>query len=127
MPGFIDDGYTLEVTIPANGDASPVFDVTYRPLLRGDTRRLFIGSQEAERSGDNDRMIEWEMRIAESIAKAVKTWTLKDRVGKAVKITADAVRRMDPVQFEHLYNYVAGYALPTAPDAESEETADEKN
>ena len=126
MP-FLDDGYTLEATIAAT-DESPAFDITYRPMLRGERQRLAIGTARASESGDNDRMLEWETRTLEALAKLLKSWTLKDRSGKAVKISVDALRRIDDSrQFEQIYDLVAGYAKPPADGEDSAEATDEKN
>lgn len=126
MP-LIDDGYTLEATIAAT-DESPAFEITYRPMLRGERQRLAVGTARASESGDNDRMLEWETRTLDALDRLIKSWTLKDRSGKAVKKSVDALRRIDDSrQFEQIYDLVAGYAKPAADGEESPEATDEKN
>lgn len=108
---FLDDGYTLDAVVAAQEDA-PAFEVTYRPMLQGERHRLVIGTLRAEESGDNARMIEWEERVARAVADKVKQWTLRDRTGGSVKVSAEAIKRMDPVQFGELYNLVGGWVKP---------------
>lgn len=129
MP-YIDDGYTVTSLVPKVDDC-PEFELEFRPMLHTERTRLAIGTDAAQRSGDNDRMEEWEQRTLKAISDKIKAWTLKDRNGKPVKPSLDALRRLHPGQFGVVYNVVARYSDPIAKDdgtdGESLQESDEKN
>ena len=125
---YIEDGYTRTATVPKVDDSTPEFEISYRPILHGERGRLAIGTHQANQSGDNDRMLEWEQRTVATIHKAIQSWTLKDSNGRAIKPTVETIRRLDAAQYQAVYDFVCGYAVPKSEkEDDSDATADLKN
>lgn len=126
---YIDDGYTLTATIPAHSTRKRVkaFSMTYRPMLTTQRNVLFNGTRRAAELADFALMSEWEGRVVKALAEHVVSWELKDRKGECVKPSEDALRRLDPEQFEHVYNFIGNYAVPPEEGEDSQAAADAKN
>lgn len=128
MPSpFIDDGYTLEKTFPANEFYDAVH-VTYRPLLRSEILRQqqrvkALSKMDAADSAVRESgVIKSQEFIAECIAAQIVEWDIVKRDGNSVDVSAANVLRLEA----HLQGELASLIwseIPPDGGADLEESA----
>ena len=114
---FIDDGYTIEHTLPADSDWHPPLTIAYRPLLHAARARLLQQIGKCEDAGRGEEL------AAAGVAGQLVSWELADRQGVPVPINAINVGRLESHLFARLFSVVAGLS----PAAQAAESASAKN
>lgn len=100
MPsGYIDDGYTIEATIEGKDGEYDGIEIEYRPLLR---KEMWRHSQAVTKAKENEDLEKIDELVAELVVQKVISWTLFDRNGKSVPLTAENVLRLHTDLFNQL-------------------------
>jgi hypothetical protein len=84
---FIDDGYTIDATIPAKG-RMPALKITYRPPMPGAIAEYRI---QYNRANDGNGKV---MAASKLIADHLHSWDATDREGKAAPITTEMISKI---------------------------------
>jgi len=114
MPSFIDDGYTRDdgyiAAAPADEGREPIhgdLEFTYRVS----TRREWIpldAAVDKELKKQSPDPVKIEMLACEFVASHIKEWSLKNRGGHDVPVTAENVMGLQVTLFNRLYQIIRG-------------------
>jgi hypothetical protein len=99
---IIDDGYTVDLTIPALVGHHPEVKIAYRPATLREMRA--IDKAIAEPATIDDAM----NATCEFVAKHIAKWDVVDQNGAAVPITPQSVDRLESVLAAQLFNVCRG-------------------
>ena len=104
--GFIDDDYTEEGYIAIEAGYHEPLEFTFRPVLADKREAVSTLMNNA----DPDRVIRgYEMAAQVMATDSLKSWSLKNRHGNAVPITAVNLRKVRGMLFDKLWLTVAGF------------------
>lgn len=95
------DGYTEEAYIEAAPGHHGEFRFTYRPFLVEERARLIAANNTVKPE-------EYERLCASEVAKKLTAWSLTDKGGRPVPITAGNVLRLKPRLNARLFGIVVG-------------------
>ncbi len=114
---YIDDGYTIEQTIPAMSGHHPAVKFSYRPATFREIRAIDKAISEP---ATVDEAVNATCKF---IADHVVAWDITDSAGKPVPITAASVDRLESVLAAQLFNICRGlYPENVAPPPAVAET-----
>jgi hypothetical protein len=127
MPSFVDDGYTrddgyIKAAEPAESGERlyDALEFSYRVATRREW--VLLDDQIQKAIGD---VVKVETIACEFVAGHVKSWSLKNRGGHPVPVTADSAMRMQVHQFKRLYQIIRGNELSDPkPEAKSPPPSD---
>ncbi len=102
---FIDDGYSRDGTINAEANTNGPLSFAFRPAMAEQVSKLID-------AGTNDE--KYMAQAIDMLPKLLLGWDLKDRTGAVVKISRDAVSR---VNRKLLVKIIDQVFFGTAPEA----------
>ena len=136
MAGYIDDGYTRDDGYIAAAQAGKAgerlwdaLEFSYRVATRQEVIRHDAKVRIAllDENTDPECAVQAEKLACDFVADKVKSWTLKDRNGRAVVVTSDACSRLNPGLFGSLYRIIRGVHMSDPkPPAEVIPSSDEE-
>lgn len=116
--GYIDDGYSLPFVIPEVPGVSVGLSGTYRPMTQRELQKFFKSlnpaSYELKQPGLSQKALasvedQIDAKACEGVASHLIDWSLTDRNGNPVPITAANVSRIYPPSLQaNLINVVCG-------------------
>ncbi len=111
---LIEDGYSIDTTIPRIAGLHPAVKIRFRPALAEERQAWLLGS-ERDMNG-KDRV----GRIADIIRRHLEAWDLKLRNGVEAPRSDEMIRRLQPTLQAKMLDLILGYTA-------AEEVVDEKN
>lgn len=97
-PSFCVPGY-IKAQLPAHDELR----FKYRPMLAEERGKVNAALPRGPE--------EYYPVAAEEIARFLKSWSLKTDKGKDVPVSADSIRRVEPLLLERLINIVVGWGV----------------
>lgn len=110
---YISDGYTARGYIREARGQHGSLRFTYRPVLAKNRSAILKLVRETDSAQEQEGI------LAQTIAKHVESWDLKDEHGNALPVELATAERLQPTVFSRCFRIIIG-DLPSDEDAEQE-------
>ena len=122
MPSpFIDDGYTIETTIPAVAGKWDDVAITFRPMTVDEESIVFVRKSNNPLATTTRYYAEaFAGDLASRTPAKLLSWDLKDRSGKVVPITSENLTKLTTEFFDELRNNITLVKQPMEKNCERE-------
>lgn len=129
MPGFIEDGYTVDSLIKGVDGLYEDLRLTYRPTTATERSTALKAMRSALQSANPKKS---ELEAARILSERISSWNLCRADGSDVEITPENVARLQPDLSQKVWEMVvlgerASDETPDAKTDRDQEEADEKN